>query len=136
MRSNTVLNLGAGRAVRNPSVLERYSDRFPAVKFQTAAEFLGNPNLVPEKSREFNAGLVSVPGWSVAEIDVLHRVIDDYITVTPDADLPKRLPLNPPSSSATHRAAKPGSSGSTSARRPRSDGGSTSRGIRAAMHPA
>ena len=96
VRSNTVLNLGAGRAVRNPSVLERYSDRFPAVKFQTAAEFLGNPNLVPEKSREFNAGLVSVLGWSVAEIDVFHRVIDDYITVTPDAELPKRLPLSPP----------------------------------------
>ena len=117
-------------------MLERYSDRFPAVKFQTAAEFLGNPNLVPEKSREFNAGLVSVPGWSVAEIDIVHRVIDDYITVTPDADLPKRLPLSPPVVFRYTQGGQARFIGFDLARRPRSDGGSTSRGIRAAMHPA
>ena len=94
--ANTVLNLGVGRAVRNPSVLERYSDRFPAVKFQTAAEFMGDPTLVPEKSRELNAGLVSVLGRLVTEFDFFYRVIDDYITVVPDAGVPKRLPLSPP----------------------------------------
>ena len=94
--TNTVLNLGVGRAVRNPSVLERYSDRFPAVKFQTAAEFMGDPSLVPEKSREFNAGLVSVLGRSVTEFDFFYRVIDDYITVVPDPGVPRRLPLSPP----------------------------------------
>ena len=91
-----VVNLGAGRAVRNPSTLERYSDRFPAVKFQTAAEFMGNPNLVPEKSLELSAGLVSAFGRAVVEVDVFRRLIDDYITVAPDPGLPKRLPLSPP----------------------------------------
>lgn len=94
--ANTVLNLGVGRAVRNPSVLERYSDRFPAVKFQTAAEFMGDPGLAPEKSRELNVGLVSVLGRTVTELDVFYRVIDDYITVAPDPGVPKRLPLSPP----------------------------------------
>ncbi len=96
VRPGVVVNLGAGRAVRNPSALERYSDRFPAVKFQTAAEFMGSPELTPEKSRELNAGAVIVYRDLVVEADVFHRVIDDYITVAPDPTLTKRLPLSPP----------------------------------------
>jgi hypothetical protein len=51
-----MLSLGVGRAVRTANALERYSDRFPAVKFQNAAEFLGNPALSPERSLEWNIG--------------------------------------------------------------------------------
>ena len=87
--------LGAGRAVRNPSVLERFADRFPAVKFQTAAEFVGNPHLVPEKSLELNAGTTFRAAEATVVLDVFLRNVDDYITVAADPNLAKRLPLSP-----------------------------------------
>ena len=90
-----LVTLGVGRAVRSPSALERYSDRFPAVKFQTAAEFVGNPALVPEKSVEVNAGTVLYAGQASVEVDVFLRRVDDYITVAPDPNLAPRLPLSP-----------------------------------------
>jgi len=90
-----LVNLGAGRAVRNPSVLERYADRFPAVKFQTAAEFVGNPLLVPEKSLEVNAGTMLRVAQATFEADVFWRSINDYITVAYDPNLTRRLPLSP-----------------------------------------
>ena len=90
-----LVTLGVGRAVRSPSVLERYGDRFPAVKFQTAAEFLGNPALVPEKSTEVNAGTTLHAGQASVEIDAFLRRVDDYITVAPDPNLARRLPLSP-----------------------------------------
>ena len=90
-----LVNLGAGRAVRNPSVRERYADRFPAVKFQTAAEFVGNPLLVPEKSLEVNAGTMLRVAQATFEADVFWRSINDYITVAFDPNLTRRLPLSP-----------------------------------------
>ena len=90
-----LVTLGAGRAVRNPSVLERFADRFPAVKFQTAAEFVGNPHLVPEKSLELNAGTTFRAGEAAVVLDVFLRNVDDYITVAADPNLAKRLPLSP-----------------------------------------
>ena len=89
------IGLGAGRAVRNPSVLERFADRFPAVKFQTAAEFVGNPHLVPEKSLELNAGTTFRAAEATVTLDVFLRNVDDYITVAADPNLAKRLPLSP-----------------------------------------
>ena len=89
------VTLGVGRAVRSPSALERYADRFPAVKFQTAAEFMGNPYLVPEKSLEFNAATTLRAGRAAVTLDVFLRNVDDYITVAPDPNLAKRLPLSP-----------------------------------------
>ncbi|MXZ73033.1 MAG: TonB-dependent receptor [Acidobacteria bacterium] len=90
-----LVTLGVGRAVRNPSALERYADRFPAVKFQTAAEFVGNPGLRPERSLEFNVGTTFRVAAASVGLDVFHRHIDDYITVAPDPNLEKRLPLSP-----------------------------------------
>ena len=90
-----LVTLGAGRAVRSPSALERYADRFPAVKFQTAAEFMGNPLLVPEKSIEVNAGTTLRVARATLEGDVFWRSIDDYITVAHDPNLTHRLPLSP-----------------------------------------
>ena len=92
---NWLVTLGAGRAVRNPSVLERYADRFPAVKFQTAAEFVGNPHLVPEKSLEYNAGTTLRAGQAAITLDVFLRNVADYITVAHDPNVAKRLPLSP-----------------------------------------
>ncbi len=90
-----LVTLGAGRAVRSPSALERYADRFPAVKFQTAAEFVGNPYLAPEKSLEFNAATTLRAAESAITLDVFLRHVDDYVTVAPDPNLAKRLPLSP-----------------------------------------
>ena len=90
-----LVTLGIGRAVRSPSALERYADRFPAVKFQTAAEFVGNPALVPEKSLELNAGTSLFAGQASFDVDVFLRHVDDYITVAPDPNLGRRLPLSP-----------------------------------------
>ena len=95
LTDNWLVTLGAGRAVRNPSVLERYADRFPAVKFQTAAEFVGNPHLVPEKSLEYNAGTTLRAGQAAITLDVFLRNVADYITVAHDPNLAKRLPLSP-----------------------------------------
>ncbi|MCY4637072.1 MAG: TonB-dependent receptor [Acidobacteria bacterium] len=92
---NWLITLGAGRAVRNPSALERYADRFPAVKFQTAAEFVGNPHLVPEKSLELNAGTMLRAAEATVTLDVFLRNVDDYITVARDPNLARRLPLSP-----------------------------------------
>ena len=89
------VTLGAGRAVRNPSALERYGDRFPAVKFQTAAEFVGNPHLVPEKSLELNVGTTLRAAGATVALDVFVRNVDDYITVAHDPNLGQRLPLSP-----------------------------------------
>ena len=89
------VTLGAGRAVRSPSALERYADRFPAVKFQTAAEFVGNPHLAPEKSLELNAGTTLRVAEATVTLDVFLRHVDDYITVAPDPNLTRRLPLSP-----------------------------------------
>ena len=89
------VTLGVGRAVRNPSALERFADRFPAVKFQTAAEFVGNPHLVPEKSLELNAGTTLHVGGATLALDVFVRNVDDYITVAHDPNIARRLPLSP-----------------------------------------
>ncbi len=90
------LSLGAGRAVRAPTILERYSDRFPSTRFQLAAEFMGDPELAPEESLELNAGARGTYGGLLIEIEAFYRRIDDYITVTPDPTLSRRLPLSPP----------------------------------------
>ena len=95
LTGNWLITLGAGRAVRNPSALERYADRFPAVKFQTAAEFVGNPGLVPEKSLEYNVGTTLRAAEATLALDVFLRTVDDYVTVAPDPNLRKRLPLSP-----------------------------------------
>ena len=95
LTDNWLITLGAGRAVRNPSALERYADRFPAVKFQTAAEFVGNPHLVPEKSLELNAGTTLRAAEATVTLDVFLRNVDDYITVARDPNLARRLPLSP-----------------------------------------
>lgn len=95
LSSRWTLQGGLGRAVRNPTTLELYSDRFPATKFQIPAEFVGDPNLEEEVSHEVNAGVVGSWGSLVLRTDLFYRQIDDYITVAADPALPKKLPLSP-----------------------------------------
>ena len=89
-----LISTGLGRSVRTATAAERYSDRFPATKFQVSAEFMGNPALEPEKALELSLGSeISFQGVFV-QVDTFYREIDDYITVVPDPSLPKRLPLS------------------------------------------
>ncbi|MCP4201253.1 MAG: TonB-dependent receptor [bacterium] len=96
LSDNWALTAGVGQAVRTASVLERYSDRFPSAKFQVAAEFMGDPGIEPETGRQLDIGLQYVASRLTFTINGFYRVIDDYITVMPDPDLPRRLPLSPP----------------------------------------
>ena len=89
------LTAGLGRSVRTATVIERYSDRFPSTKFQVAAEFMGTPDLQPEKGLELDWGLLAQVDNGAIEVNAYFRDIDDYITVVLDDSLSKRLPLSP-----------------------------------------
>ena len=92
--SNWTMTGGLGSVVRTADATERYSDRIPASKAQMTAEFVGNPNLDPERSLQ---GDVWIDGrferFSV-HVGAFGRKIYDYITLQATA-LPKRLPLSP-----------------------------------------
>lgn len=88
------IGAGMGSVVRTADATERYSDRIPASKAQTSAEFVGNPSINPERSTQADLWIdVSYPQLR-ASLNIFGRVIDDYITLTP-TNLPKRLPLSP-----------------------------------------
>ncbi len=86
---------GLGAVERLPSALERYADRFPATRFQVAAEFVGDPQLAPERSQQLDLGIEYRGAKLDGSISVFHRVVDDYITVLPDSTIPRRLPMSP-----------------------------------------
>ena len=92
--SNWTVTGGLGSVVRTADATERYSDRIPASKAQMTAEFVGNPNLDPERSLQ---GDVWIDGrferFSV-HVGAFGRKMYDYITLEATA-LPKRLPLSP-----------------------------------------
>lgn len=88
------LSAGLGTVVRTADATERYSDRIPATKAQTSAEFVGSPDLEPERSNQ--ADLWIDGSWEklALNVNVFGRTMDDYITLEP-TDLEKRLPLSP-----------------------------------------
>ncbi|MDZ7771713.1 MAG: TonB-dependent receptor [Balneolaceae bacterium] len=88
------LGLGAGSVTRTADATERYSDRIPASKAQTSAEFVGNPELDPERSLQADLWLEGeFAAWTLS-LNAFVRRMDDYITLEP-TELPKRLPLSP-----------------------------------------
>jgi iron complex outermembrane receptor protein len=91
---NWMLFAGAGSAVRTPDANELFSDRFPASKGQLSAEFVGNPDLKPERSTQFDVGFDG--SYSIVNLqgNVFVRNIADYITLEP-TDLEKKLPMSP-----------------------------------------
>jgi iron complex outermembrane receptor protein len=91
---NLGLSFGLGTAVRTADASERYSDRVPASKAQTSAEFVGNPSLAPERSVQGDVWLTYHPSGLRLEGNVFVRKMVDYITIEA-TDLPKRLPLSP-----------------------------------------
>ena len=92
---NWSVSAGVGRAVTTPTILQRYSDRFPSTEFQISAEFMGNPALKPEQSLEFDLGSSLRLKGTELEISLYHRHIDNYVTFSPDPSIPRRLPLSP-----------------------------------------
>ena len=85
---------GVGRAVRTASTLERYSNRYPSTRFQVTAEFLGNPGIDPETAYQLDLDLHRTGPRFDLRCDVFYRVIDDYITIVPDATLTNNLPAS------------------------------------------
>lgn len=93
--SNWSLSGGLGTAVRTADASERYSDRIPSTKAQMSNEFMGNPGLDPERSTQVDVWLEGrYPRVSVS-LNAFWRSVDDYVTVEA-TDLPRRLPLSPP----------------------------------------
>ncbi len=90
------VSAGLGRAVRTANSLERYADRFPYSKFQIAAEFVGSPDIRPEKSLEVDLDATGRVGPLSLSAGVFYRLIDDYITVVPDPSLSTMMPMSFP----------------------------------------
>jgi len=88
------VSVGAGSAVRTADATERYSDRIPATKAQTSAEFMGNPDLEPERSNQADLWLEASYSRLALQLNVFGRRMEDYITIE-TTELPKRLPLSP-----------------------------------------
>ncbi|NBC26909.1 MAG: TonB-dependent receptor [Bacteroidetes bacterium] len=88
------IGLGAGTRSRTADASERYSDRIPASKAQTSAEFVGNPTLDPERSTQADLWIDARYPKTRFTLNGFVRSMDNYITLSP-TDLPKRLPLSP-----------------------------------------
>jgi iron complex outermembrane receptor protein len=91
---NWTLALGAGTVVRTADASERYSDRIPASKAQTSAEFVGDPQLAPERSSQADVWLDGAFERFAVHGGLFARTITDYITIE-ETGLPKKLPLSP-----------------------------------------
>ena len=91
---NWTIGAGIGSVVRTADVNERYSDRIPASKSQTSAEFVGNPSLEPERSTQADLWIDAQYERFSISTNVFARHMDNYITLTP-TNLNKLLPLSP-----------------------------------------
>jgi iron complex outermembrane receptor protein len=89
------VSFGVGSVARTADALERYSDRIPASKAQTSAEFIGNPTLKPERSTQVDLWLEGAYPRVSLNLNAFARRMDDYITLEP-TDVPPLLPLSPP----------------------------------------
>ena len=92
LNSDWELSVGLGSAVRTADATERYSDHLPATKAQTAAEFMGNPDLDPERSTQADLWLHGTYPGVAYHFNVFARQMTDYITFA-RTDEDKRLPL-------------------------------------------
>jgi len=91
---NWNLFASAGSAVRTPDASELYSDRFPASRAQFAAEFVGNPELRPERSTQLDVGFDRSHSILRLQGSVFARNISDYITLEL-TDFDPKLPISP-----------------------------------------
>jgi len=91
---NWTIGAGIGSVVRTADATERYSDRIPASKAQTSAEFVGNPSLDPERSTQGDLWIdARYDRWNISA-NIFARHMNNFVTLSPTS-LPKRLPLSP-----------------------------------------
>ena len=93
--ANWALTAAAGSVVRTADAMERWADRFPASKSQISAEFVGNPELSPERSNQLDLGIEG--SWSrvLFRVGGFVRRIGNYVTLTP-TDFDPKMPMSPP----------------------------------------
>ena len=89
------LTTGIGSVVRTAEANERFSDRAAAKRAQTNAEFLGDPQLAPERSTQADLWLEGRAVGLQMQLNSFARRIDDYITIEPTA-LPRAQAGSPP----------------------------------------
>ncbi len=87
------LSVGGGTAVRTANALERFSDRFPANKAQTSAEFIGDPRLKPERSWQADLELRARYDRASFKVSGFARRLSNYITLEDAPDVEPMLPL-------------------------------------------
>ncbi len=87
---------GVGTVARPADALERYSDRFPASKAQTSAEFQGTPGLAPERSTQGDVWIAATTDRARLQVSGFARRLTNYITLAPAPDVDPLLPLSPP----------------------------------------
>lgn len=87
------LSVGGGTAVRTADALERYADRFPSSKAQTSAEFIGNPQLDPERSWQADVELTARYPTGSLKLSGFARRLSNHITLTEAPDVEPMLPL-------------------------------------------
>lgn len=90
--SSWTVSLGLGSAVRTADATERYSDHLQATKVQTSAEFMGTPELDPERSNQADLWIEGRYPDAAFQLNLFGRRVVDYITIAP-TDREKRLPL-------------------------------------------
>lgn len=89
------VSAGAGSVARPLQALELYSDRIPASRSQTSAEFQGNPFLDPERSTQADLWVEGQGNrWSL-QASGFARQLTNYVTLQP-TDISPLLPLSPP----------------------------------------
>ena len=96
LEENWVLALGIGSAVRTADATERFSDRIPATKAQFAAEFMGDPQLKPERSTQGDIWADGRYENVSVHFGAFYRKMQDYITILERTDLTNQLPLSVP----------------------------------------
>lgn len=90
-----LVSIGAGSVARTADANERFSERIPASKAQTSAEFVGNPQLEPERSTQADLWVQATYRRFMLDVNGFARKIDNYITLQQINVAPK-LPLSPP----------------------------------------
>jgi iron complex outermembrane receptor protein len=89
------VSAGVGSVSRPLQALELYSDRIPASRSQTSAEFQGNPFLDPERSTQVDLWVEGQgERWSLQASGFARR-LDNYVTLQP-TEISPLLPLSPP----------------------------------------
>lgn len=84
------LTTGLGSVVRTAEANERFSDRAPAKRAQTNADFMGDPRLRPERSTQADLWLEGRYERLDVQLNAFVRRMDDYITLEATSLAPRQ----------------------------------------------